>query len=161
MGDRRLFFFFQAEDGIRDGHVTGVQTCALPIWTVAASAVLATALAMLPAGPAHAAFPGSNGRIAFESGRTDELDIYTAKPDGSDLKRMTSGLAEDHRPRWAPDGSQIVFWRGIGDGPGDIWIMDADGSNKQQLTSGPANDEDTTTREVWRIEADGTKPTRL
>src|SRR5690625_7223857 len=27
------FFFFQAEDGIRDGHVTGVQTCALPIFT--------------------------------------------------------------------------------------------------------------------------------
>src|SRR5207253_5489868 len=26
-------FFFQAEDGIRDGHVTGVQTCALPICT--------------------------------------------------------------------------------------------------------------------------------
>src|SRR5690625_8042728 len=26
-----LFFFSQAEDGIRDGHVTGVQTCALPI----------------------------------------------------------------------------------------------------------------------------------
>src|SRR5690625_6989000 len=26
-----LMFFFQAEDGIRDGHVTGVQTCALPI----------------------------------------------------------------------------------------------------------------------------------
>src|SRR5689334_23525000 len=26
-----LFFFFQAEDGIRDGTVTGVQTCALPI----------------------------------------------------------------------------------------------------------------------------------
>src|SRR6266498_5436067 len=27
-----LFFFFQAEDGIRDADVTGVQTCALPIW---------------------------------------------------------------------------------------------------------------------------------
>src|SRR5690625_1144226 len=27
-----LMFFFQAEDGIRDGHVTGVQTCALPIF---------------------------------------------------------------------------------------------------------------------------------
>src|SRR5690625_7706134 len=26
-----IVFFFQAEDGIRDGHVTGVQTCALPI----------------------------------------------------------------------------------------------------------------------------------
>src|SRR2546430_14120300 len=29
---RFLFFFFQAEDGIRDLTVTGVQTCALPIW---------------------------------------------------------------------------------------------------------------------------------
>src|SRR5690554_1573530 len=28
-----FFFFFQAEDGIRDADVTGVQTCALPIWT--------------------------------------------------------------------------------------------------------------------------------
>src|SRR5207253_5790590 len=27
-----FLFFFQAEDGIRDGHVTGVQTCALPIY---------------------------------------------------------------------------------------------------------------------------------
>src|SRR5947208_14207368 len=27
-----VFFFFQAEDGIRDDLVTGVQTCALPIW---------------------------------------------------------------------------------------------------------------------------------
>src|SRR2546430_16713683 len=27
-----MFFFFQAEDGIRDLTVTGVQTCALPIW---------------------------------------------------------------------------------------------------------------------------------
>src|SRR5690606_39556297 len=26
------YVFFQAEDGIRDFHVTGVQTCALPIW---------------------------------------------------------------------------------------------------------------------------------
>ena len=29
--DGSLFFFFQAEDGIRDTSVTGVQTCALPI----------------------------------------------------------------------------------------------------------------------------------
>src|SRR6266496_4965669 len=30
-GGMELFFFFQAEDGIRDLYVTGVQTCALPI----------------------------------------------------------------------------------------------------------------------------------
>src|SRR5437660_8027960 len=32
MSPDRGCFFFQAEDGIRDGHVTGVQTCALPIF---------------------------------------------------------------------------------------------------------------------------------
>src|SRR2546429_7229622 len=30
----RCVFFFQAEDGIRDVAVTGVQTCALPIWAI-------------------------------------------------------------------------------------------------------------------------------
>src|SRR5947208_6223691 len=30
-----MYFFFQAEDGIRDDLVTGVQTCALPIWALA------------------------------------------------------------------------------------------------------------------------------
>src|SRR5690625_6902060 len=35
-----LDFFFQAEDGIRDGHVTGVQTCALPIFFHGVKAIL-------------------------------------------------------------------------------------------------------------------------
>src|SRR5256885_12990418 len=36
---RRCYFFFQAEDGIRDYKVTGVQTCALPIFAMAADAI--------------------------------------------------------------------------------------------------------------------------
>src|SRR6266542_6274758 len=36
MCNNLIFFFFQAEDGIRDATVTGVQTCALPIWDKAA-----------------------------------------------------------------------------------------------------------------------------
>src|SRR5260221_685650 len=39
---RRVFFFFQAEDGIRDHCVTGVQTCALPISLVGAGSQLAS-----------------------------------------------------------------------------------------------------------------------
>src|SRR5690348_17714037 len=35
-----FFFFFQAEDGIRDGRVTGVQTCALPIYPSVIEAML-------------------------------------------------------------------------------------------------------------------------
>src|SRR5690625_4707200 len=38
-----LSFFLQAEDGIRDGHVTGVQTCALPISARAVSSLVAVA----------------------------------------------------------------------------------------------------------------------
>src|SRR5690606_40231505 len=39
-------FFFQAEDGIRDFHVTGVQTCALPIWRWTAAYGAATTRAI-------------------------------------------------------------------------------------------------------------------
>src|SRR5690606_39748461 len=60
-----LFFFFQAEDGIRDFHVTGVQTCALPI-SLYGKKVLITA------GPTYEAidpvrFIGnhSSGRMGF------------------------------------------------------------------------------------------------
>src|SRR5690348_18171620 len=43
LGKIRLvfFFFFQAEDGIRDGRVTGVQTCALPISLTACATIRA------------------------------------------------------------------------------------------------------------------------
>src|SRR5207249_5782780 len=37
-----LFFFFQAEDGIRDRNVTGVQTCALPIYFIRDVAMVAS-----------------------------------------------------------------------------------------------------------------------
>src|SRR5690606_41210085 len=41
-----FFFFFQAEDGIRDFHVTGVQTCALPIFTHAFLGLVTVFLAL-------------------------------------------------------------------------------------------------------------------
>src|SRR6266516_7445547 len=52
----RSFFFFQAEDGIRDRTVTGVQTCARPIWLptsmAAASPTMASSPGMSPAASA-------------------------------------------------------------------------------------------------------------
>src|SRR5207248_8767712 len=51
----RIFFFFQAEDGIRDRTVTGVQTCALPISiTYGIQSPVAFAIAPPAAGPATA-----------------------------------------------------------------------------------------------------------
>src|SRR5688500_19957087 len=46
-----FFFFFQAEDGIRDYKVTGVQTCALPIWIARVTAARADRLRPLPKAP--------------------------------------------------------------------------------------------------------------
>src|SRR5437762_9139393 len=67
------FFFFQAEDGIRDTSVTGVQTCALPIWstvTLAGTESSAGRTLVLPRG--HAKFlPASvsDGRAGCNGGR--------------------------------------------------------------------------------------------
>src|SRR5439155_7192255 len=60
-------FFFQAEDGIRDGHVTGVQTCAIPIWPLAAKAQQRT----MPVIGCESglAIPNSTRVAAFQIGR--------------------------------------------------------------------------------------------
>src|SRR5256885_3764751 len=42
LGNLHFFFFFQAEDGIRDYKVTGVQTCALPIFFAPKASYAAT-----------------------------------------------------------------------------------------------------------------------
>src|SRR5260370_2378452 len=45
-GSQRKLFFFQAEDGIRDSSVTGVKTCALPMWDQGADPQLGVELAV-------------------------------------------------------------------------------------------------------------------
>jgi Tol biopolymer transport system component len=88
------------------------------------AAVLATP------GVAVAAYPGANGRIAFEQGGV----IYSIRPDGSDRRQLTTDT-RSHSPRWSPNGRRIAFHR-----TGDIWIMRADGSAAHRITSGSAND---------------------
>src|SRR5262249_59245493 len=60
-----LFFFFQAEDGIRDWSVTGVQTCDLPIWfvDVPLSAVLTARKPQLVTVLANVRDPGNAGTV--------------------------------------------------------------------------------------------------
>src|SRR5690625_7792230 len=61
-----MFFMFQAEDGIRDGHVTGVQTCALPISVgVAASDFRSSAIKQLLNEAKFTAIKGNAGEMAF------------------------------------------------------------------------------------------------
>jgi TolB protein len=67
------------------------------------------------------------------------FDIYTANPDGSDLRRLTRRAGYDAEATISPDGSQIVFTSDR-DGDLDIYVMNADGSNVRRLTTEPGYD---------------------
>src|SRR5438132_12126087 len=75
-----MFFFFQAEDGIRDHCVTGVQTCALPISPPEIDGAVATALVNDPGG-GRATLGRSEGRVQVISAR-EKADERT-RPRGS------------------------------------------------------------------------------
>ena len=60
-------------------------------------------------------------------------DIFTANPDGSDLKQLTNTPGYDAEATISLDGKKIVF-TSVRNGDLDIYTMDADGTNVKQLT---------------------------
>src|SRR5947199_4174119 len=50
-------------------------------------------------------------RVVFETDRNGNLDLYTVRADGSDLRRLTTHPYQDEQPHWSPDGRWIVFHR--------------------------------------------------
>lgn len=92
--------------------------------------IAVAAAAAIGSSGAQAASPGSNGRIAFGTGK----GIGTVGPDGRGYKRITAG--DDSTPSWSPDGSRIAFARRSG-GQSDVWVVNADGSRLRRLTSAP------------------------
>jgi Tol biopolymer transport system component len=56
------------------------------------------------------------GRIAFQSERNGNTDIYVMNVDGSEEVRLTSDTSREVYPDWSPDGSKITF---VSDRDGD------------------------------------------
>ena len=124
----------------------------------------------------YAAFPGTNGKIAFDSTRNGNEDIYVMNPDGSGVTQLTFDPAPDSYPEWSADGKHIVF-ESQRDGNSEIYSMNADGSGQTRLTndsaidSAPAWSPDGTqivfvsqrdgNEEIYKMNADGSDQTRL
>jgi Tol biopolymer transport system component len=89
--------------------------------------------------PAEAAFPGTNGKIAFQSDRDGNMEIYVMSADGSGQVNVSNNPTDDRTPAWSADGRQIAF-SSTRDGNAEIYKMNADGSGQTRLTVNPARD---------------------
>jgi Tol biopolymer transport system component len=84
---------------------------------------------------------------------TVNFDVFTIRPDGTDLQRLTTSEANDGHAVWSADGTQILWNSGeygfrdeaaLYDNTfqpyGQNWIMNADGSGKRMITDSPWED---------------------
>src|SRR5215471_19652993 len=91
-----LFFFFQAEDGIRDLYVTGVQTCALPIWARRRGSAHIRQLVV----PGDGAVWIWNLADELFPAATQIVDLYHAREHAHDLATLATRLPRDSHPDW-------------------------------------------------------------
>lgn len=121
--------------------------------------------------------PVNDLEFAFEAVRSGNTDIRLRSIGISGSVAITSHPDVDSHPMWSPDGARIAFTRRVG-GEGDIWIMNADGSSKVQITNTPGVDEQHTDwspdglklayrsnqggdYNIWTINVDGSSPTQI
>src|SRR5690606_40895828 len=95
-----LVFFFQAEDGIRDFHVTGVQTCALPIWFVAAGIPLVVSINFAKEEMPEAGY-GTDGHLVTIVGFTADGDPVINDPNKASDRSEERRVGKECRSRGA------------------------------------------------------------
>jgi Tol biopolymer transport system component len=148
--------------------------------TTGLAAVLALAALATVVGSARATYPGAtNGRIAFGINVGGNTDVYSVRPDGQDLRRLTTDPGFDACAAYSADGRRIAYCSGQGGGPVQVWTMKQNGTDKQQVThlTGPATFPDfspdgskivftakpagSPTRDIYVIGSDGSGLTQL
>jgi TolB protein len=88
--------------------------------------------AWLPA-TAHAAFPGANGKIAFDGPQHSPFirEIWLVEPDGTALTQLTGGNAyAEAAPAWSPDGRKVAY-----DFVDVVRVVNADGTGDASLVT--------------------------
>jgi Tol biopolymer transport system component len=139
-----------------------------------------------PAIATNLANPGGTSAMAFTSGPYGNAGIYVADFANKTITQLTHARGNSFDPDWSPDGTQIIF-RTDRDGKapftsfeaGEIYVMNADGSDQTNLTNNPANDgwpnwspdgtrivfasyrDDRPNTEIYMMKADGSGVTQL
>lgn len=74
--------------------------------------------------------------IVFDSIGDTQEDLFVSQSDGSSIRQLTNDVHKDRGPRWSPDGKRISV---LSDASGkyECWIMLADGSGRQKISSFP------------------------
>jgi Tol biopolymer transport system component len=138
-------------DGRRIAVVTTYQEVAaggdavvnLEVEVVGADGTGRTRLTTGPARDINPAWSPDGARIAFSSERSGRLELYTMRPDGSDVRRLTtaSGTAGGGGffPAWSPDGRRVAF-ASSREGNQELYVVNADGTGEVRLTNHPARD---------------------
>lgn len=129
------------------------------IYTAHADGSGAKRLTARPGYDAEATLSPDGKTIVFTSLRDGDVDVYTMSVDGTNLRRLTDALGYDGGPFFSHDGRRVVWRRSVLGTARDsadyrdliaqnlvrpsrmeVWVMDADGSNKRQVTElGGAN----------------------
>ena len=83
----------------------------------------------------------AQGQIAFSSNRDGNWEIYVMNVDGGNQQNLTNNPADDRDPSWSPDGKRIIFYSNRdghaidGRSTSEIYVMNVDGGNPQNLTN--------------------------
>jgi dipeptidyl aminopeptidase/acylaminoacyl peptidase len=85
----------------------------------------------------HARISPDGARIAYESDRTGDDEIWAIDRATGSETRLASHPAADGNPIWSPDGKQVAFLSER-DGEPALWVVNADGSGGPRRLSGEA-----------------------
>lgn len=145
------------EPDMSRGYVWGLYD--YDLYVAAADGTEPSRLTESPGYDAEATLSTDGSKIVFTSVRDGDLEIYTMLPDGTEVTRLTHEPGYDGGPFFSADGSKIVYRAHHPDDPSEledyrallrdgkirpgrleIWIMNADGTGKRQITdNGAAN----------------------
>ena len=79
-------------------------------------------------------FNNDGSKLTFFSAKNaGSSEIYVVNSDGTGETRLTNDGFRDYQPHFSRDGQKIVY-KSVRDGNSNVWVMNADGSNKTQIT---------------------------